>query len=355
MCYHPKHILIKNPRPTAAYPESYIELDVPCGKCVDCLRKRQRDYSSRLIREVQSAKDMFFVTLTYNNQSIPLCQSFFRVNLDTGEEERVSESVIYGSNDFGDIRAELVQQKSSRKARYVTKYVLDYKGSALNINGFYYYSRFTPSLFREDVKNWIKGCRVQYQRDFGVKLDFRYAWCGEYGPRGSRPHYHLCFLNISSEQLIYMLNRWHYGYTYWSEVPAFNPDGTNARAIAAKYIAKYVSKGKFDVDSVLDNNAQKGRLCNSKRFGTYDFSDEEISYYRAYDLYGKYDIDTFNLEDSKGFFSRHLTDREIGDIVREVASRASYSVLVNGETFQFPLPRAFRIRLYYVKEEASSD
>lgn len=347
MCYHPKHILIKNPNPTAAYPDSYIELDVPCGKCVACLRKRQRDYASRLIREVRSASDMFFVTLTYNNQSLPLAQTFFRVNVDSGEEERVSNSLIFGSDEFSDIRSELVRIKSSRKARYVTKYVLDHKGSALNINGYYYYSRFTPSLFREDVKNWIKGCRVQYKRDFGVNLDFRYAWCGEYGPRGTRPHYHLCFLNLSSEQLVYMLNRWHKGFVYWKEVPAFNPDGTNARAIAANYIAKYVSKGKFDADSVLDRNAQKGRLCNSKRFGTFDFTDEEISYYRAYDLYGKYDIDSFSLEDKNGFHSRFLTDKEISDIVREVASRSYYSVLINGETKQFPLPRAFRIRLFY--------
>ena len=343
--------MVKNEHPTAAYPYQYIELDVPCGRCVQCLRKRQNDYSARLIREVQDCSSMFFVTLTYDNHHLPLQANFASVDSDTGECTSLGE-VIYGSDFIPDIRAELVSQRSSSKARYLQKYLFEINGLPKCIDGNYYIVRYTPSLYREDVKNWLKGCRVQYQRDTGKKLEFRYAWCGEYGPRGTRPHYHLCLLNLDKDVVDWMCSRWNKGYTYTKCVPPVNPDGSNARALAAKYIAKYVSKGKFDADSVLNKDAQKGRLCNSKRFGTKDFSDAEVSYFRAYDLFGKYDIDTFACIGKDGVFTgEHLSESQISKVVEEVSKRMKYQiVLKDGNSFNMFLPKAFRIRLYYVSE-----
>ena len=361
MCYHPKHILVKNPHPTAAYPLSYIELEVPCGKCVSCLRKRKNDYAARLSREVKNASSMFFVTLTYNNSHIPIAQTFYQVDADTGEIEIGDSGVILPEGKLcSDLRSEFARIKSTYKPRYIDRCVCDKNGLPLCIDGHYYYTRFTPSLFREDFKNWLKGCRVQWNRDTGENLNFRYAWCGEYGGKRLRPHYHCIFLDLTKDQLLYMLNRWshrdyaEHGYTYWKEVPPFNEDGTNAREIAARYIAKYVNKGKFDNDAVTLKEAQKGRLCNSKRFGTKDFTDEEVSYFRAYDLFGKYDIDTFNLSDNDGVFSRKMTSDEISLVVKEVAARSSikYSFVKDDVLHEYEqsLPRAFRIRLFYYKD-----
>lgn len=361
MCYHPKRILVKNPHTTVAYPLSYIELEVPCGKCVACLRKRKNDYAARLSREVKTATSMFFVTLTYNNKHLPIAQTFYKVDADTGEIEVTNSGVILQEGRLcDDLRSEFVRIKASNKPRFIDRCVCDKNGLPLCIGGTYYYTRFTPSLYREDFKNWLKGCRVQWQRDTGEKLNFRYAWCGEYGGKRLRPHYHCVFLDLTKEQLLFMLNRWsnrdyaEHGYTYWKEVPPFNKDGTDARSIAARYIAKYVNKGKFDNEAVLLKEAQKGRLCNSKRFGTKDFTDEEVSYFRAYDLFGKYDIDTFSLLDSQGgLTSKYLDENQRLQVVKEVAKRATikYSFVKDNVLHEYEqgLPRAFRIRLFYYK------
>lgn len=360
MCYHPKHILIKNSHPTAAYPHQYIEMEVPCGKCVVCLRKRKSDYAARLQREVKNASNMHFVTLTYNNMHIPICETFYKVDIETGELIQGNSLILPEGEMLDTLRCEFSRIKGTSKPRYIDRYVCDSNGAAINIEGYYYFGRFTPTLFREDVKNWLKGCRVQYERDHGVKLDFRYAWCGEYGSSKLRPHYHLIFLDLTKEQIDWMCNRWssskyaNHGYTYVKSVPAFNKDGTNAREIAARYIAKYVSKGKFDNEACLYKECQKGRLCNSKRFGTSDFTHEEVSYFRAYDLFGEYDIDNFSLIDSNGFYSRKLTSDEINKVVQEVynRSRIKTSFVKDGVLREFEqiLPKAFRIRLFYYKD-----
>lgn len=352
MCYHPIHIKHKNLHPSPAFPENYIEMDVPCGKCIQCIKRRQIDYAARLYREAKSAANMFFVTLTYNDNNIPIASNFYRCCVDTGEVDRVETMKIVTDDDMlFNLRGIFKDLKASSKPRYVTRYICGSDGKPLNISGFNYYVDFTPSLFREDVKNWIKGCRVQYERDFGSPLTFRVAWCGEYGPRGCRPHYHLVFLNLTKEQMDYMSKRWNKGYTYTKYVPSLNVDGTDARLLACRYIGKYVSKGKFDCDSVTRCDAQKGRLCNSKRFGTSDFSDEELSYYRAYDLYGVYDLDTMSLYLPKdGNIGRLLKPEEIDSIVKEVYKRAFYSIQVKGNTLHIPLPKAFRNYIFYVED-----
>ena len=41
---------------------------VPCGKCVECLKRRQREWFIRLEQECLVASSAFFVTLTYGDE-----------------------------------------------------------------------------------------------------------------------------------------------------------------------------------------------------------------------------------------------------------------------------------------------
>lgn len=61
MCYNP--ITIKTP-------DGYKK--VPCGHCLECLRKYQNEWSNRMYEELKShnGKAVFF-TLTYNDESVP--------------------------------------------------------------------------------------------------------------------------------------------------------------------------------------------------------------------------------------------------------------------------------------------
>ena len=293
MCLHPKHIVIPNPYPTIAYPEHTIELDVPCGKCLQCLKRRQSDYAIRLYNEVKDGRLMFFVTLTYNNSSLPLAITYKHIDLVTGEILDSTKPVLLTEEDSSPefvsfCRSKILSMKSGFQPRVIRGKCL------LGTDGIGYYYEVTPTLCRNHVQQWIKKCRIQYKRDYGTNMNFRVAYCGEYGPRGCRPHYHLIFIGASFEQIMYMLNYWRFGYTNHKFVPMLNPDGSNAREIAARYIGKYVSKGKFDCESVKLGISEKGRLCNSKRFGTLQIDSKQIAYYRAYDLFGAYNTNTLD-------------------------------------------------------------
>lgn len=367
MCYHKKNVVVEIKRPSIGFPESRLEIQVPCGRCVACLKRRQTDYSTRILREVESASSMWFITLTYDNEHLPILGNSYLVDSETGELipyfiPYYDKNEMCFKDDKGnkfwcdskEVRDELIKIPATQNARYVRKFLCDSDGEPLCVDGYYMYSEYTPSLNREHVKNWLKGCRVQYERDYDEKLSFTYAWCGEYGGYRSRPHYHMVLLNLSYEQVCYMLSRWKYGYTYKKYVPKINEDGSNARQIAARYIGKYVSKGKFDLDSVVAGDAYKGRLCNSKRFGTKDFNPEEIAYYRAYDLYGEYDINSF-CKVPKYFTIRprsfeYLSEEQRLNVVKEVIKRSFYPVQVKDKVLNLPLPKSFRVRLFYVKD-----
>lgn len=45
---------------------------VPCGKCVPCLINRRDSWSFRMLNESKVSKDTWFLTLTYNDESVPL-------------------------------------------------------------------------------------------------------------------------------------------------------------------------------------------------------------------------------------------------------------------------------------------
>ena len=67
MCYSP--ITIKTP-------EGYKQ--VPCGHCLECLNKYQKEWSNRMYEELKShnGKAVFF-TLTYDDKSIPKNYLYF--------------------------------------------------------------------------------------------------------------------------------------------------------------------------------------------------------------------------------------------------------------------------------------
>lgn len=345
MCTNPRHIKIKNPYPTRAYPESYIEMDVPCGKCLSCLKRRQSDYATRLYRECRDGAPMWFITLTYRNEKLPIAINVEEVDTDSGEIEKVSSELMlpkyYDSEIIKEFRGELLKQSAGPKARYARFEVES------SISDRKRYISVTPSLNRLDVRIWLKKARIQYERDNGVKLKFRYGFAGEYGPRGTRPHYHMILLDLNRDQMLYLVNRWRdeFGFVYYKEVPRLNPDGTDARQIVAKYVGKYISKGKFDADSVLMGDAQKGRLCNSIRFGTKNFTNEEINYYKCFDLFGWYDTDRLCFD---RYGKQPLSEEQLSLLVKEIVKRNRFDVIVGDNIIHLPMPRVFKRNLWYI-------
>lgn len=79
-CLHPFKMLVPSER------EGYLkEVLVPCGKCVECLKRKQSEWIFRLSIEQQCAMDTLFITLTYDDSNLPLrgvqkddCQKFIK-------------------------------------------------------------------------------------------------------------------------------------------------------------------------------------------------------------------------------------------------------------------------------------
>lgn len=66
MCLRP--III--PRPD----NKELKISVPCGKCAACKTNRREEWTTRLIEESKNHLDSCFVTLTYNDENLPLSE-----------------------------------------------------------------------------------------------------------------------------------------------------------------------------------------------------------------------------------------------------------------------------------------
>ena len=77
MCLYPR--LIKNPKYKAnkknggvvTPPSDYRIRYVPagCGVCMECMKKKAREWQVRLSEEIKERADGRFITLTFNNES----------------------------------------------------------------------------------------------------------------------------------------------------------------------------------------------------------------------------------------------------------------------------------------------
>lgn len=314
---------------------TYEEIVVPCGKCLACLKNKQSSMVVRCKREAQQKGSFAFMTLTYDDDHLPLTRSLFRVDKDTGEQEVFfkPEFISSGINPDPSYTELFKQIEASTAPRYFD-YVWDVPDPE-----FEYHVRITPSVCRSDVREWLKMARIQYERDNGEKLpDFSYVAISEYGPRTCRPHYHLAFFGLQRKHLNYLLERWKYGKVKQVRIVAqVNADGSNGFLKASKYIGKYMSKGKFECDSVKECAAERPRVCQSKRLGT-----KELEPIRrqvlAFDMFGEYDPETLQRPDGS-----YLSCLQVDALVDEIPRRLVYRV---DERTLLPLPRIIRDKIF---------
>lgn len=55
-------------------PTVYEKIVIPCGKCIGCRLDYSRYWADRMMLELETSKKAIFVTLTYNNDNLPVCQ-----------------------------------------------------------------------------------------------------------------------------------------------------------------------------------------------------------------------------------------------------------------------------------------
>ena len=134
------------------YNKIYIaknDIMVNCGKCLNCISNKKREYGLRASVEIEKFQNKIFATLTYNDLTVPY-------NVNANKEAKLS-------------------------------------------------------LREEHAKNFIKRVRQQLKRDFSGN-QLKYFMCGEYGSQTLRPHYHIVAGSEGAITSI-IKNKWEYGET----------------------------------------------------------------------------------------------------------------------------------------------
>ena len=252
---------------TNSYTGARIAVD--CGQCDYCIHKRAQKASMRVKTAGSAFKYSYFVTLTYDNEHIPLmyCKVLHSEYEDVlgisgdihfGDEYHnyipVSE---YRCDDNSMLRHIFFEQVQGTVPfdREIKEYVpvkdnwflsMDAIRSFIHktqsvdktdypVSEQYGCDNLIPFLNYVDVQNYIKRLRKYLYKQLGSYETLHFYAVGEYGPVHFRPHFHL-LLFTNSDEIAKVLRKchdksWKFG----------RSDFQRSAGGAASYVASYVN------------------------------------------------------------------------------------------------------------------
>jgi len=242
---------------------------VDCGQCDYCIYKRAQKASMRVKTAGSAFKYSYFVTLTYDNEHIPL------MNCEVLHSEYEDALSISGDKVFGYERHSYIpvsdyQPEDSSLLRHVfftqvqgtvpfdreiKEYVPVKDNWFLSMDAIRSFIRKTqavdnsvypvaekygvdnliPFLNYVDVQNYIKRLRKYLYQVLGSYETLHFYAVGEYGPFHFRPHYHI-LLFTNSKEVSEVLRQCHD--KSWK---LGRSDFQIARGGASSYVASYVN------------------------------------------------------------------------------------------------------------------
>lgn len=255
MCTNP--LVVKRSYPSIGTRE-YV---VPCGKCADCVKKKQSEFAALSLHQGLQSGSVHFFTFTYRPEALPIA-----ISVDT--PEGVPQLIGFERGE-----AALTSGFGKEFMNRVVRVSSDYRGEFYNC----------ASLCREDIKLTLKRFRA-YEKSMrpAEKLDFKYAVFGEYGEQRGRPHYHGLFFGLSDRQALSLLNQWqaHYGFCHCPSIEGKSGTSLDDLTKLSLYVSKYISKADFTRWKHILPYVEKPRRQSSLNFG--DFSNEELSKLRGF-------------------------------------------------------------------------
>lgn len=243
---------------------------VDCGQCDYCIHKRAQKASMRVKTAGSAFKYPFFVTLTYDNEHVPL---FKCEVLDNTYDDVLNESgdIHYGYENHSYVPVSEYSCADSSQLRHIfftqvqgtvpfnralSKYeeVKDNWFLSMDaIRSFIaktkadtpygengelsdrYGDNLIPFLNYVDVQNYIKRLRKHLFQKLGSYETLHFYAVGEYGPVHFRPHYHI-LLFTNSNEVAKVLRQchdksWKFG----------RSDFQRASGGASSYVASYIN------------------------------------------------------------------------------------------------------------------
>ena len=242
---------------------------VDCGQCDYCIHKRAQKASMRVKTAGSAFKYSFFVTLTYDNEHIPLmnCEVLYSEYEDALS---LSGDKVFGYERHSYIPVSDYQPEDSSRLRHIffsqvqgtvpfDREVKEYvpvkdnwflsmdairsfirKTQAVNNSVYPVVERYgvgnlIPFLNYVDVQNYIKRLRKYLYQVLGSYETLHFYAVGEYGPVHFRPHYHI-LLFTNSKEVSEVLRQCHD--KSWK---LGRSDFQTARGGASSYVASYVN------------------------------------------------------------------------------------------------------------------
>ena len=191
-----------------AFPWKHPQM-LPCGKCVECLRRRQKDWIFRINSETQESVNPLFITCTYREEDLPL-----------GEED--APTLHY--DDF---------QKFMKRLRIAQKRYID--------NGQIPF----PNEFKKSRKRVFDTEKLR---------KIRFFLSAEYGDKYGRPHFHAALWNLHPDMESQLNSLWRNGHVH---IRQLIPERIN-------YLTKYMLKKDDEEDNQVKSFT---RMSNNPGIG----------------------------------------------------------------------------------------
>lgn len=269
---------------------------VDCGQCDYCIHKRAQKASMRVKTAGSAFKYSYFVTLTYDNEYVPLMACKV-LHSDYDDAIGISGDIHFGHEYHKYIPVSEYQCDDSSMLRHIffeqvqgtvpfDREIKEYSPVKDNwflsmdaIRSFIYktqsvdktdypaseqYGRdnLIPFLNYVDVQNYIKRLRKYLYNQLGSYETLHFYAVGEYGPVHFRPHYHI-LLFTNSEEISKVLRychdkSWKFG----------RSDFQIARGGASSYVSSYVNS--LSSAPLLYRSCRAFRPCSRASLGFFE-------------------------------------------------------------------------------------
>lgn len=244
-------------------------ISVDCGQCDYCIHKRAQKASMRVKTAGSAFKYSYFVTLTYDNEHVPLMNCKV-LHSEYEDALSISGDKVFGYERHSYIPVSDYQPEDSSLLRHIfftqvqgtvpfdreiKEYVPVEDNWFLSMDAIRSFIRKTqavdnsvypvaekygvdnliPFLNYVDVQNYIKRLRKYLYQVLGSYETLHFYAVGEYGPVHFRPHYHI-LLFTNSKEVSEVLRQCHD--KSWK---LGRSDFQTARGGASSYVASYVN------------------------------------------------------------------------------------------------------------------
>lgn len=277
-------------------------------------------------------------------------------------------------NDTLDLRGEFLNRDDKFQRIFVKKLSKRYFDGRKSDNSNYVmdYGNYTvaPSVCSRDIQLWIKrfkGCDGHKHH-----FKFKYYLYPEYGPQTDRPHYHMLTFGLTDSECEQMRREWIKMYgnedsylnnlTRFERKPLIDAHGDPAAAFVARYISKYISKGKYESPLVLNGYVKKPRALAST--GLWSISEDEFRYYSGADLlddavreyvlsdvYKQLNPNDRELQERQGLWRFLPKDYYTDEILQQIKERQFYLLPHGNPDYKYSLGKSIKNKIYKYETE----